>query len=404
MKILWLSHFIPYPDTGHGALQRSKALITELSKYHDVYLICYDNIIVGNSSISCEDINKDLKKYFKEVYIVPYKNNHSMQKYYTGIKSILTSNPISIALYRSGSFQDACLNLLARKSFDVCHADTMGLIDHVLYKIDSGKVLTHHNVESHLMKRRSLNEGKILKKLFFALEAYKLEKFEKNICNNYDLNIFVSHIDMDRMKESIPNIHGVVVENSVDCNYFFYSRPSNYECDLTFAGSLDWHPNADAMIYFCEKVWPFLKKNLPTLKMNIIGKNPPKRLKQAVAETRDIKLLGFVDDVRPWIEKARIYVCPYREGGGTKLKILDALSQGIPIVASLLGIEGLDVNDNKEVLVARSQDEWLEKIMNLLENKYLYENISRNGRAFVEKTYSKEVIGMKLSNIYKAIV
>lgn len=404
MKILWLSHFIPYPDTGHGALQRSKALITELAKHNELYLVSYDNIIAGKSTFLWEDIDKDLKKYFREVHIVPYTNKHVVNKYITGIQSIFSTSPISIDLYRSEIFQDACLNLLARNSFDVCHADTMGLIDHVLYKVGSGKVLNHHNVESHLMKRRAQNESNVLKKMFFALEAYKLDKYEKRICTIYDLNLFVSQVDMERMKESMPGIRGVVVENSVDCNYFFYSRPGSYEVDLTFAGSLDWHPNADAMIYFCEQIWPFLKMNLPSLKMNIIGRNPPRKLEQAVAGTSDVRLIGFVDDVRPWMEKARIYVCPFREGGGTKLKILDALSQGIPIIASSLGIEGLDVHDNREVLVANSQDEWLARIKDLLGKKGLYDSISRRGRSFVEQTYSKEVIGRKLSEYYKEII
>ena len=405
MRILWISHFLLYPETGYGALQRSRNLLLELCKHHDIYLICLfreaDKSLVKNLDLA----EIDLKKHCKNVFFVPHKISN-ISKIYFILKSIFAKFPYSVSIYCSKYLKNDVLRFISDENIDLIHSDTLGMIEPILDRISAIKVLNHHDIESHKMYRRYKNEENLAKRLFFWNENKCLEKYEKKYYKKYDMNIVVSEMDYKRLNEIMGkwNIHAIIVENGVDCDYFAFHARKNCHEELIFTGALDYYPNDKSMLFFCSDVWPILKKKYPKLKFSIIGKNPSKSLMSLVKSSRDIKMLGYVDDVRPHIKRAKVFVCPIKEGGGTRIKILDAFSQGVPVVSTYIGAEGLDAVNGKHLLIADTPSEFVERISDLLDNDVLSEKISRDARKFVEEKYSYKYLGKKLAKEYENLL
>jgi len=403
MQILWISHFLLFPETGYGGLQRSRNLLKVLSKYHDIHLVCYYR---NNDKIFVPDIEpaiNDLKYYCKNVYIIPHELNNA-QKVFLLLKSVVTRTPYSANIYGSRQLLNKIQVLISDHSIDLIHSDTIGMIEPILNRINRLKVLTHHDVESHKMHRRYDNEGNRLKRIFFLQEYKALRRYEKKYCTRYDSNIAVSEMDKIRLKEIDGRINVNVIQNGVDCEYFQYHPRDETSRELIFTGALDYYPNVKAMLYFCGKIWPILKSRYPELKLTIIGKNPPSQLQSIAKDDNYINMLGYVEDIRPHIKRAKVFICPIMEGGGTRIKILDAFSQGIPVVSTTVGAEGLSLEKGKHILLADTVAEFVEAVTELMENEELSKNMGLSARKFVEENYSYDMIGKKMASVYKEML
>ena len=184
-----------------------------------------------------------------------------------------------------------------------------------------------------MMLRRARIESNVAKRFYFWQEGLRLRRFERSVCREFDLNLTCSELDTKRLQAVSPGVAVAEVPNGVDTEYFRLNQEPERPLSLVFAGNMSWYPNAAAMLFFAEKIWPALKKKLPGVTMDVIGANPSPRLSALAARDRDFRVRGFVPDVRTDISTAALYVCPIKDGGGTKLKILDALAMGRPIVA-----------------------------------------------------------------------
>ena len=158
------------------------------------------------------------------------------------------------------------------------------------------------------------------------------------------------------------------------------------------------------MLFFCSKIWPILKRKYPELKLTIIGKNPPTQLQSIGKSNKHINILGHVEDIRPHIGRAKVFICPIMEGGGTRIKILDAFSQGIPVVSTIVGAEGLDLQKGKHILLADTVTEFVDRVSDLMENEELSKSMSLCARKFVEENYSYNIIGKKMATVYNEMV
>ncbi len=251
-----------------------------------------------------------------------------------------------------------------------------------------------------MMARRAERETHRLKRHYFAREATKLARMEATVCGNVALNLTVSELDAVRLADNCPSAKIQVVSNGVDTEYF---RPSGTSAprvgSLVFAGGLTWYPNLEAMRFFLREIWPLLVADNPDRSMVIIGRDPPTDLR-ATGDDR-VRTPGFVEDVRPWIDEAAIYVCPIRDGGGTRLKILDALAMSKPLVATGLSVEGLDLTEEVHYLRAENPLEFLEQIRRLDHNPQLARSLGNAGRQFVEGRYSWPQVGLALATAYE---
>lgn len=406
-KILWVSHLIPYPPKG-GVLQRAYNLLKQVSRYHDVYVFAFNQAQLLKDSFPnepdpiSESISK-LSEFCKAIKVVPIESEmRRMGKFRLAARSLVSTRGYTERWLHSAVAEAALLDFTSGHQFDIVHFDTISLA-HLKGLVEStSTVLDHHNIESSMLYRRAKKESSLLKKIYFYQEAIKLRFYERRVCNTFTCHIVCSDDDMKRLLEIDGTLDVRLVPNGVDVEYF---RPSNAEKfdEILFAGGLSWYPNLDAMNFFAAEIWPLLKKSKENLVMNLIGKNPTPYLVDFGRSDANFIVHGFLDDFRPIASRCKVYVCPIRDGGGTKLKVLDAFALGIPMVAHPLAVEGIDVEDGVHVMLASTAEEFSSAVLNLLEDVSVRDKISIAARKLVEDKYSFESIGENLSSIYGEI-
>ena len=202
-------------------------------------------------------------------------------------------------------------------------------------------------------------------------------------------------------------INPEIIPNGVDTTYFstrYAVRTTHDDNSLVFTGSLDWFPNEDGLIYFFTEIYPLIKRKAPQVNIAVVGKNPSRRLLNFSKKDNSINFTGRVDDVRTFITNAKVFIVPLRIGGGTRLKILEAMASGVPVVSTSIGAEGLDAKNNEQLLIADSPREFAEKVISIMEDKELEMRLGGEGRKFVEEKYNWKIVGDKLNGTYRKVV
>jgi glycosyltransferase involved in cell wall biosynthesis len=264
-------------------------------------------------------------------------------------------------------------------------------------------VMNHHNIESHMMRRRFENESNGLYKLYFHRESSKIGRYELEACGKCAVNLVVSDLDGIRLRENAGDVRISVIPNGVDVDYFRPRYPIERRAGgLIFAGAMDWYPNREAVRFFLKEIWPKLLEEKPGRRATFIGRNPPRELLEASRQSA-IHVPGFVDDVRPYMDEADIYVCPIRDGGGTRLKILDALAMAKPLVATGLAVEGLALIAEEHYLRAETAVEFVAQIGRLENDPGLCQALATAGQRFVQERFSWDVIGKELDDNYRDV-
>jgi len=263
------------------------------------------------------------------------------------------------------------------------------------------KALNHHNCESAMAYRRAEKEPNPLKKAYLWHQARKVERMERELCPRFDVNLAVSQLDVQTLQQGSPKAHFHVVENGTDTQFFLPSETAPEPNSLIFAGSLNWYPNLSAIRYFDEKIWPLIKRQRPEVRLYVAGQKPPQWVISWARRDPNITLVANPEDIRPWVARAAVFVCPIVDGGGTRLKILDALAMAKAVVSTTVGCEGLRVSHGENILLAEDPEGFTEAVVRVLGNCALRTNIGTSGRALVEQNYSWDVVGAGLDQAYR---
>jgi len=410
VRILWLSHLVPYPATGIGVLQRSHNLLKALCGRYEVDLVTFiqpgllENAF-GSVDAGLRRAEEALSRLCHRVAFVDLPIDVGGRgREMLALKCLINGSSYSVAWLSSGDYRAQVSAWSEEAGYDLVHYDTISLGEYRDAARARRHVLNHHNIESHMMARRAHQEGNPLKRAYFGIEAKRLRDYEIAHCGRFDLHLTCSSLDSDRLAELVPGLRTEVVPNGVDVEYFTPGGAPAGEGRLVFAGGLDWYPNADAMLYFAREVWPLLSAARPEVAMEVIGRSPPRALQDLAERDARFRVHGFVDDVRPYIDAADVYVCPIRDGGGTKLKVLDALAMGKPLVAHPLACEGIPVVDGRQVLFAESPQDFSDRITWLLDRPEERQRMQEEARRFAVEHFSYERIGDRLCRLYEDLV
>lgn len=396
-NVLWLSHLLPYPPKG-GVLQRSYNLIKEASKKHRITLLAFNQRNLCSSQKEMEDGIQHLSQFCDIAEVMPIEADSSkLSKLMLIAKGLLPGQTYTVSWLESEAYKEKLKLLLREKQFDLIHVDTISLAPYVADLSNYRKVLNHHNIESLMMLRRAENESNLLKKLYFLQEGKKLTSYEKLVCEKFDLNITCSDLDAERLNKIVPGIKSQGIPNGVDLNYFYPLDLPIKKNSIVFAGGLSWYPNLDAMKFFLNEVWPRLTKEIPDVSMTVIGRSPPEWMMEMQKRYENLTVTGFVDDVRPYIASAYLYVCPIRDGGGTKLKVLDALAMGKLLIANPIACEGISVEDGKNVIFAATPDEYVSAIKDAFADPEKAHQIASSAHDLIKAKYNFQKIGEDLS-------
>jgi polysaccharide biosynthesis protein PslH len=402
LKILWLSHFVPYPPVG-GAYQRCYHLLKRLGAQHDVHLIAMRHKRATHPGVDEQIERSELGRFCRTVDIVDISHAMDGPGLVTrALAGIPTATPLSVSVYRSPEVRQRIAQRCRQIAFDVIHFDVLGLAQFLGVVGDVPTVVSHMGAESLMIERRISTDPRLLKKLFFSLEAVALRRYERRMCGRFDLNVVVSDDDGRILKEIAPDAAFATVANGVDLDYFRPVTPTGHRT-LLFAGRLDQYSNRGGLLHFVDHAWPLVTARYPDVTFHVIGNNPPAQLLALAAEDPRIKVHGFVPDIRPFFEQSSVVVCPLRDGGGTRLKILDALALGVPIVSSTIGCEGIDVAAERHLLIADSPMEFARQIGRLFDEPALARALTSEGRRLIETTYSWDVLTDELIRQYRSV-
>lgn len=402
LRILWLSHFVPFPPKG-GCFQRSYNLLSRIGRQHDVHLVAVRAKPPASAEAETAYATDALGVHCASVDIVDisaaYRPARLARLAALGLAS---GQPLTVTLYRSPEARRRLRSLLDRFHFDVVHVDSISMAEYLADLGGVPTILTHHGAEAFMMRRRIANERSLPRKLFFLLESLTLARVERRVCPAAGSNAVVSDLDRDLLRQHAPGARYIVVENGVDVD-FFQPLPCPAAPSIVFAGRLDQYANRDAMRHFMRHTWPLVTERHPAATITIIGSNPPADLQQMAAVDRRVRVLGFVDDVRPHFAQAAVAVCPLRDGGGTRIKILDALAMGKPIVSTTIGCEGLDVEGERDLLLADDPAAFAAQIARVFDDPALRERLARQARDRAVERYSWERIVRDLAAEYTRV-
>lgn len=404
MKILFVSHFIPFPPTG-GASQRNYNILKKLSELgHEIVLVTLTQRARHHDRRAERRAVEGLTAICRAIHVFQIPTDTSRAMWY----ALLLGNMFSRTPYSAWRFLSVPMaRELGRQlsaSFDIAHYDTIALLPYRLRFPGSPAVLNHHNVESSLLLRRSANARRVWERWYLRHQWRKLRNYERASGEAFRNQIVVSEFDKRELLELCPSANIDVVPNGTDIAYFRKRVAPRSSQALVFAGSMGWYPNADAMIHFAKDIWPTIRRRAPGATMNLVGSHPPAELVRIIRGDSRFRVLGFVDDVRPIIGDAAVYVVPIRVGGGTRLKIVDAMAQGKAVVSTTVGAEGLLVQNGRDIVLADEPESFAERVLELLSDVSAREALGEHARETVERVYSWDSIVPVLQNTYERVV
>jgi len=385
LKILWLSHNVPYPPV-RGVLMRNYNLIREVARRHKIYLVALNQKSLLPTADLVEKSRETLEQICERVYVFDLPSDRSAYSRYW---------------YFAPAAAGKIAELVHEIPFDVVHFDTIGLCPYLSFTGEAASFLNHHNIESDMMRRRGLNERNLAKKIYFRVEAVKLRRYERKMAQEFRANLVVSELDRTRLGSIAADPTMIVIANGTDTEYFRPSGSKPVPQRLVFFGGMDWYPNRKAVLCFFDRIWQPLKRKFPEVSFTLIGRDPPASICELARNDPNIRILGFVDDIRPHVAEAEVFVCPISDGGGTRIKILDAMAMDKAIVSTTMAMEGIDARHGEHFLAADNRQEFVDGIARLFEHSSLRETIGKNARDFAERNYSWRAIGQALSDSYR---
>jgi glycosyltransferase involved in cell wall biosynthesis len=390
VNILFISTKSPYPlSDGHS--QRTFHLLAEAAKKNNIYFLTF--FLSDEERANFKEIEK-LCRWAKG-FTLPVQ--HSRLRLIAGlIKNVFSPVPFVAQKYRTSEMAREISLVLSREKIDVVHLDMLPLMNYYPEVKKYPLVMVDHNVESSLLLRQITHTGNIFVKMFWKIQYRKLYNFEKEQLGKAKCSVAVSEMDREDLLRMNPSARVTCVPNGVNVRYFMPGPIAAEKNKLIFVGGLNWFPNLDGMTYFCERIYPLIVDKIGPVETVIIGK-ANKQFKYASI----VKQVGFVDDIRPYVRETKVYIVPLRVGGGTRLKILDALAMGKAIVSTAIGCEGLQVEHDRHLVIADEPQLFANAVVDLFANEQKRGELGRAGRQLAEKKYDWEILGEEMQHVYE---
>jgi polysaccharide biosynthesis protein PslH len=398
MKILWVKAggLVP-PDTG-GKI-RSYNILRELARRHAVTFFSFHNA-------HANDAHPGLKDILDRVVCVPLalpapKSLAELVNY--GLR-LLSSQPYGITKFCTRQVRQRLRELLAEETYDVIVCDFLMPAGVVPWDSQTPKVIFTHNVEAMIWKRHYEVAKNPIWKAISRLEWRKMEAAERRYLSRADRVLTVSETDRDAFTPFLPHQTITVIPTGVDVDYFKPMPVEELPNSLVFTGSMDWLPNEDAILYFVEGILPLIRQQCPDVSLEVVGRNPSRKLQAVVQVEKAVRLTGWVDDIRPFLARGSVCIVPLRIGGGTRLKIFEAMAMGKATVSTTIGAEGLPVRSGENILLADTPQDFADAVISLFRDSNRRCSLGSAARTLVEENYSWQKIAESFSHTLEDVV
>jgi sugar transferase (PEP-CTERM/EpsH1 system associated) len=331
-----------------------------------------------------------LTEWCRDVKIMP----EVLKRHMAALRSALSLRPYRVVKFWSPRFQQRCDAAFDQVQLDVVWVNFLNMMVYVHPPLASSSlvVLDQHNADERIWMQYA-EQGTVLRRLFGWWNLLKVRRFQERMLEHVDVLISVSEEETEFMRHRVcPSTTVWTIPNGIDTKYFrpkpLASKPGNV---ILFCGSMDVTMNVDAVRYFAYEVFPIVKRDVPDAEFWIVGRNPGKDVHK-LAALHAVRVVGTVEDVRPFYEKAKVSVTPFRFGAGTKLKILESMAMGVPVVSTSNGCQGIEARAAEEIWVADDAKAFADAVIQLLLDEQQNLKISAAARKLVEERYDWEVV------------
>jgi len=361
LKILWVKNDFLHP-TDRGGQIRSLETLKRLHENHEIHYVAYEDPNqpeglrrAGEYSTRAYAVNRPVPKRGSAAFFGQLALN------------LFSDLPAAVGRFRTAAMREQIQTLLSEMKFDSIVCDFLAVSANIPDL--SRAVLFQHNVETVIWRRHAEHAADPLRKAYFGSQAARMFQVERAACRKAAHVIAVSEKDAEQMKEMFGVERLSAVPTGVDVEYF--QRPPGAwpeKHDLVFVGAMDWLPNVDGARFFMREVLPLIRQKRPECSVVLAGRSPDAEVMSLASGDPLITVTGTVPDIRPYLWESKVSIVPLRIGGGTRLKIYEAMAAGVPVVSTRVGAEGLSVEDGTNILLADAAGAFAESCLGLLDN------------------------------------
>lgn len=390
MKILHLSPWLPYPPNW-GFAKRVYHVLEVLARRHQVTLVSYSDGRPGEA----DDIAV-LERICDAVHTVPAPS-FAMGKRVAQFASLASPRSFQRQIIHSPQMQQKLDEVARGEPFDIIHVQTSQI---ACFQLDprSVVVLDEHNIEYELYYRMYQSETSPIRRCFSWLEYYKFRREEMATWHQVAGCVMTSQREADVVNSLAPTIPTAVVPNAVDTDFFAPSRTPVDPDAIVLTGLMKYRPNVDGALWFVKDILPRILQKRPRATFYIVGGEAPPEITRLASA--NVVVTGSVDDVRPYVHKAAVFAVPLRIGSGTRLKVLEGLAMGKPMVSTALGCEGIELTHGEHLLIEDAPEAFADAVLELMTNADLARRLSEHGRALMERQYRWETAVEALEAFY----
>jgi glycosyltransferase involved in cell wall biosynthesis len=392
MKVLLLTQVLPYPPDS-GPKVKTWNVLKYLAQRHEVTLISF---VRGDQSEAVEH----LKKFCKAVYTTPMERGMARELWPLA-RSFATNQPFLMTRDDRKAMRDLVDHVARETQFDIAHADQLNMCQYAQRARGARKILDAHNALWLLYQRlaRTMSFGP--RKLLLERDWRLLKQYEGRLCREFNGVLAVSLEDKVALESAMGHDSDIVViPIAVDTDEVtFVPRQPNAE-HILHIGTMYWPPNIDGIQWFIREVFPLIRAQRPNTIFDIVGAQPPPSLLDMATADSGLNVTGYVKDPNVYIAQAGVMVVPLRAGGGMRVKILNALAQGLPIVSTTLGAEGITVEHERHLLIANAPADFAAATLRLLNEPAFAAVLGRNGRKLIQEKYDYRVVCQPLDELY----
>lgn len=393
MRILFVTPYVP-----SRIRVRPFQFIKALSALHEVSLVA---LVCSEYE---RELAQDMENYCVSVDLVTLPEK---QAYINCLRAIPTLTPLRVAYYQSSAFSKRILEIIRERSIDVVHGElikTTPILRAVLAQERIPVVYDSVDCISSYLSQQWQSARHPLKKAFIYSEFKKMQRYEPRTIAQFAATVITSPYDRDYLTRlGTQAEHISVVPNGVDTEYFTPPKSLREQDSLVFCAKMDYYPNAQAMLSFCQEVLPRIWEVRPQTRLTIVGNKPPQEVMNLATDSR-ITVTGYVPDIRPYLGKASVALAPLLVAAGMQNKVLEALAMGTPMVATPGSCRALHVQHGTHLLIAEGATNVAHAVLQLLDNVKLATALSQAGREYVEQHHSWDASATILNNVYQQAI
>ncbi len=395
MQVLLLTQVLPYPPDS-GPKVKTWNVLKYLARQHEVTLVSF---VRGDQLAEVER----LRRYCRAVHTVPMMRS-PIHDGLALLRSLSIGQPWMMVRDDRGAMRQLVDRLATTTRFDVVHADQLNMAQYAVRVPGARKVLDAHNALWLLYKRLAATMRPGPRRRLLERDWRLLKDYEGRLVREFDEVLAVSDEDKAALLEAAGQPRDItVIPIAVDTDEILPVTRHETANHLLHIGTMYWPPNIDGMWWFIREVYPLIRARRPEVILDVVGARPPEDLLALNGDGKGVNVAGYVPDPAPYLERAGVFIVPLRAGGGMRVKILEALARGLPLVTTTLGCEGIAVEHGRHVLIADTPEAFARETLHLLENRALADELGRNGRRLVEDLYDYRAACRPLDGLYQSV-